>query len=58
MPNPFLYKQSVLFQTIQFSMITQFNYQKRFYFKLFCLVKQFLFEEFSLVCVWFLFTYS
>ena len=34
-PNPFLYKQSVLFQTIQFSMSTQFNCQKQFYFKLF-----------------------
>ena len=31
MPNPFY----VLFQTIQFSMNTQFNYQKHFYFKLF-----------------------
>ena len=41
MPNPFLYKYSVLFQTIQFSMSTQFNYQKHFYFKLFNLFKQF-----------------
>ena len=41
MPNPFLYKQLVLFQTIQFSMSTQFNCQKHFYFKLFSLVKQF-----------------
>ena len=32
-PNPFLNKLSVLFQTIQFSMSTQFNYQKHFYFK-------------------------
>ena len=40
-PNPFLYKKSVLFQTIQFSMSTQFNCQKRYYFKLFSLVKQF-----------------
>ena len=39
--NPFLYKSSILFQTIQFSMITQFNFQKHFYFKLFGLVKQF-----------------
>ena len=31
MPNPFLYKKSVLFQTIQFNMSTQFNYQKYFY---------------------------
>ena len=31
MPNPFLCK----FQTIQFSMSTQFNCQKHFYFKLF-----------------------
>ena len=35
MPNPFLYKLSVLFKTIQFSMSTQFNCQKHFYFKLF-----------------------
>ena len=41
MPNPFSYKQSVLFQTILFSMSTQFNCQKHFYFKLFSLFKQF-----------------
>ena len=41
MPNPFLYKQTVLFQTIQFSMSKEFNYKKYFYFKLFSLVKQF-----------------
>ena len=35
MPNPFICKESVLFQTTQFSMSTQFNYQKHFYFKLF-----------------------
>ena len=35
MSNPFLYKLTVLFQTIQF------NSQKHFYFKLFSLVKQF-----------------
>ena len=34
----------VLFQTIQFSMTTQFNCQKYFYFKLFSLLKQFLFQ--------------
>ncbi len=33
-PNPFLQK-IVPFQTNQFSMSTQFNCQKRFYFKLF-----------------------
>ena len=33
-PNPFLWK-SVLFKTIQFSISTQFNGQKHFYFKLF-----------------------
>ena len=33
-PNPFLCKKSALFQTNQFSMSTQFNLQKRFYFKL------------------------
>ena len=35
MPNPFLCKLSLLFKTIQFSIITQFNFQKHFYFKLF-----------------------
>ena len=35
MPNPFLCKWSVLFKTIQFSISTQFNCQKHFYFKLF-----------------------
>ena len=35
MPNSFLCKQSVLFQTIQFGMSTQFNCQKHFCFKLF-----------------------
>ena len=34
-PNPFLCKSSVLFKTIQFSISTQFNCQKHFYFKLF-----------------------
>ena len=34
-PNPLLCKYSVLFQTMQFSMSTQFNCQKHFYFKLF-----------------------
>ena len=33
MPNPFLYKKSILFQTIQFSMTTQFNCQKTFLFQ-------------------------
>ena len=35
MPNPFLYNQTILFQTIQLGISTQFNYQKQFYFKLF-----------------------
>ena len=35
MPNPFLYKWTVLFQTIQVSISTQFNCPKHFYFKLF-----------------------
>ena len=48
MPNPFLYNKTVLFQTIQFSMSTEFNCQKHFYFKLFSLVKQFHFKQFSL----------
>ena len=48
MPNPFLY-QTILFQTVQFNISTQFNCQKHFYFKLFSLVKQFKFKQFSLV---------
>ena len=32
-PNPFLCKKSVLFKTIQFSISTQFNCQKHFYFQ-------------------------
>ena len=35
MPNLFLFKLSVLFKTIQFSMNTHSNCQKHFYFKLF-----------------------
>ena len=34
-PNPFLCKKSVPFKTIQFSISTQFNCRKHFYFKLF-----------------------
>ena len=34
-PNPFLCKLSVPFKIIQFSMSTQFNCPKHFYFKLF-----------------------
>ena len=41
MPNPFLYKLTVLFQTIQFRISTQFNYQEHLNFKLFSLVKHF-----------------
>ena len=41
MPNAFFKQITVLFQTIQFSMSTQFNCQKHFYLKLFSLVKQF-----------------
>ena len=40
MPNSFLYNKSVLFQTIQFRMSTQFNCQKHFYLKLFSLFKK------------------
>ena len=36
-----IFMKIVLFQTIQFNMSTQFNCQKRFYFKLFSLVKLF-----------------
>ena len=46
-PIPF-FIQIVLFQTIQFSMSTQFNCQKHFYFKLLSLVKQFYFKQLSL----------
>ena len=44
-PNPFLYKLSVLFKTIQFSISMQFKckynliVEKHFYFKLFSLLK-------------------
>ena len=34
-PNSFLCKESVQFKRIQFSISTQFNCQKHFYFKLF-----------------------
>ena len=46
--------KTVPFQTIQFTMSTQFEYKyslivkKHFYFKLFGLVKQFSFKHFSL----------
>ena len=33
MPNPFLFKQIVLFQTIQFSIGTLFNFRKTFLFQ-------------------------
>ena len=33
MPNPFLYKLTVLFQAIQFSMSKQFNCKKSFLFQ-------------------------
>ena len=39
MPNSFLYIWTVLFQTIQFSISTQFSCQKHFYFKLFSFVR-------------------
>ena len=58
MLNPFLYKQTVLFQTIQFSIIKQFNSQNHFYFKLFILVKKFYFKQFHLVWIYFLSTHS
>ena len=48
MANPFLYKLTVLFQ---FSIITQFNCRKHFYFKLLSLVKQFKFKQLSLASV-------
>ena len=39
-PNIFLYKWTVLFQSINFSISTQFNRQKHFYFKLCSLIKK------------------
>ena len=39
MLNLFLYKLSVLFQTNQFNISTQFNFQEHLYFKFFSLVK-------------------
>ena len=47
-PNLFLCKLSVLFFKNQFRIITQFNCQKHFYFKLFTFFKQFKFSRFSL----------
>ena len=43
--------KKVSFQTIQFTICTQFNCQKHFYFKLFGFVKQFYFKQFSLLNV-------
>ena len=40
MPNPFLCIQTVLFQTIQFSISTQIKCQKQFYFELFSSVNK------------------
>ena len=40
-PKLFLCKYPVLFQAVQFSISTQFNCRKHFYFKLFSLVKDF-----------------
>ena len=39
MTNSFLYKESVLFQTIQFSVLHSLIVQKHFHFKLFSLFK-------------------
>ena len=44
MPNAFLFEQTVLFQTMQFSISTRFNCQRHVYFKLFGLVKQLFFQ--------------
>ena len=49
----FIQKNPVLFQKIQFGINTQFNCQKHFCFKLFSLVKQFKFKQFSWVYVYF-----
>ena len=58
MPILFSYKWTVLLQTIQFSMCTQFNCQKQFYFKLLSLLKQFYFKQFSLVYAQILLTHG
>ena len=47
-PNPFSYKYSVVFQTIQINMSTHFNYQKHFYFKVFSQTVLFQTIQFSL----------
>ena len=50
MPNPFLCIQIVLFQTIQFTINTQFKCQKQFYFKLFSLVNKVKCSQ-ALLCI-------
>ena len=50
MPNPFLWIQTVRFQTIQFSISTQFKCQKHIYFKLFSLVNKDKWSE-VLLCI-------
>ena len=49
MPNPFYTNKQLYFKQFILGISTQFNCQKHFYFKLFSLVKQFLFKQFSLV---------
>ena len=49
MPNQFSYKQIVLLKTNQFSISTQWNCLKNFYFEQLGLVKQFYFKQLSFV---------
>ena len=46
--SKFSMSKTVPFQTTQFSLSTQFNCEKDFYFMLFSSVKQFYFKQFSL----------
>ena len=57
MPNPLLYK-TVLFETIQFSLSTQFNYQKAFLLQAILFSQTVLFQtiQFSISIVFGLYT--
>ena len=48
MQKQFHFKQFSAAYVRSLNVSTQFNYQKYFYFKLFSLLKQFLFKQFSL----------
>ena len=51
MSKQFYIKQFSLAKVHSLNVSTQFNYQKHFYIKLFSLVKQFKFKQFSLALV-------